>query len=745
MNVHPRLFDISFTKRTTEPPQIQIACLLCGVTPLECSIETHQRYSHPRTIVDFKYPPLESITILGKLVGPHIGQKAPLPNHLVSLLNSKKYSAAFEAIISFDAEEEDHPTVNPDQFSYVMADLCGVVLKRLIYLQSTRLTAHHLRSQSSRDMIAEERKLCSDFNVVAKSLWQRLQAQPHVTTLSFDDTIRPHLVKIGDTLRELYLEAPDDELTAITLEGLTTDRIRGAHQNIARVSTFSDLPTETAWKILQLCVPTYTPSDVRGAKSYHGAVSSFVQLLLVSKAWSDLLPPLIYHTLVLYARPAYLNRMASALRTHGTLVRTLIIDDLDVYTDIHIQNCRLYIDKCLELSTGVDRIECHGDYQVGLRRSPFSPRSHQIRSVALVLPETQSVDVTGSLAMCAPTLQYLSISRWTPHQFHSPIDLNLRIPQCSEIELHEGRIDEAQAASLLSLTMVDGKSSLRSVSLVGMNFDAPSILRLLAVNDMASQLTRLHIHLPTQIQRNAGNELPIQLLGICPFLVDFSYTSPTSIDIFEHLPPSIIALELAVVIPHMNQPGYPTSSPNIMFVEPIIAYVASARAVNLSRLSVVRQPFYPDEGIEETRMDTQNWDDTGELRSFSMTSWWTAKLREGSEILPTPRFGRCSGHTITPHADWPPMVTRPSNPALGEPSSPIEPLFGSAGPCIVISTPEDPVLYHGQSNAPYCSQGIGESAITTEDFYRDVQEMKQKKQKSVARLVRAGRGPGLKN
>ncbi|KAG6829182.1 hypothetical protein H0H87_012307 [Tephrocybe sp. NHM501043] len=649
-------------------------------------------------------------------------------SHILTIMNSSTYSATFETATVFppDFFEEEVLKMHADEYSSVVTDLCNVALNRLLEIRLSWIEQRLNSAQSAR-MVEKGQKTCIEFSDLCKSLLIRLGSDLGF----FDDIIRPHMKKLEDATNEtrsLGLPSFNDDLAAITLEGVSADRIEWYYRP-TRTATFDDLPTETALKIISLCTPSYIPGDVVSARTHGLTSSSFARLGLVSQAWSAMIPPLLYHTIVLYARPEYLNRLTFALRTHGPLVRTVIIDDVDVHTDVHIQNCRGYINECLNLAGSINRVECYGDYQIGLHTSPFSPQLYEIGSVTLQLPSHQSFDVTSILAMCAPTLEYLSISQWHPHQFHPPLDLDLRIPQCKSIDLPDGTIEEGHVAALLSLATSNGSSSLRSMSLLGMNFDVPCILRLLEINNVAAHLTTLRVRLPNHIQRSTTNDIPIQLLALCPSLTDFSYMSPTSMEIFQHLHPSILTLELGVVLPHWNLPAFPTSAPSITSIEPFISYVTSSRAVNLRSLSIMRQPCNALGYLGNARLDTQNRDQammaqaeldknvapdvqstsdvstlqTGSHRAYKDLSKVLAELREGTtkRIVPrrfeftskrplaevaqdcaalragteiiTPPRGRHSEHTVIPHAEWPPRTSiasaTPSASAYGQAST----------------------------------------------------------------------------
>ncbi|GLB38994.1 hypothetical protein LshimejAT787_0601560 [Lyophyllum shimeji] len=96
----------------------------------------------------------------------------------------------------------------------------------------------------------------------------------------------------------------------------------------------------------------------------------------------------------------------------------------------------------------------------------------------------------------------------------------------------------------------------------------PGILLLLRINGMYTHLTTLRLKLAHPCELHCcGNDFPIHFLRLCPSLTEFSYTSPSSVEVFQYLPPSLRVLELAVILPQVPTtgstavPAFPPSSP----------------------------------------------------------------------------------------------------------------------------------------------------------------------------------------
>lgn len=638
---HPRLIDIFL--KTGEGSRIHLACFLCGVLLFDCQWSP-DRLDDRRTTVEFRHAAFESVTMPGTRVNLSTTRGWLTDAQRLVAANSPAFSSTFRVLLShmFDrppTNGEESPLLDtyPEQLLQVISDLCDVVITRSLRLCANLLVHQHQDVETQVDIAHEEQTMRSEFRILCKVLWDRHdKGKSSESDSLFDDAIQPYLARIDANFRETRTATTipnvpatvDSDLVAMTLEGLSSDRFTGVQQQAPckstadRGPTFNSLPTETVWKILDFLRPSYFPIDILSANAYCVECSAFAQLMLVSKSWSEMVLPILYNTVVLFANPESLNKLSFALESHGDLVRTIIIDDvgLGLDHDIHIQACWRYIDKCFQYSTNLLRVECYGDYQVELHDFPKSGSQNQIHTLILRLPLWLPFNVSRVLTLPSSSLEHLEISQWNTHALQPALDPITcpSLPKCRTIDLQHSNIGEGDVAALLSLAAVDGKSSLRSLSITDMvSLHPPAILSLLRINEISTHLSTLRIQLAHGAQHDDGNDFPIQVLPLCPSLVEFSYTSPASVEVFQYLPPSLRALELAVILPQVHTINS-TPNPSLSSVEPFITYIASDRAANLERLSVVRRVNSTaiDTPFPWIRLDTQQWDDQGELRAL---------------------------------------------------------------------------------------------------------------------------------
>lgn len=554
---------------------------------------------------------------------------------ILHAINSPYFSPTFKVLLAITRPTfEDVPLGEPNLFKLnrypghltdVISDLSDVAIHHALRLRAAAIL-HHDAFEHGRQIRAELiqlSRLIYDQNNLedgSSSFMQVLQCHLDKMDAAFSEPL------FAQSIPELQTSIESD-LLAITLEGLpshryTSDVLRKATLLPAR--GFSDLPTETVWKIMEYLRPTYVSLDLLSASSYCSKYSAFTQLLLVSKSWSEMILPVLYHTIALFANPEALNKLVHALKLYGPLVRTVIIDDVGLgpIPDIHIRTCQRYIDKCLDLCTSLDRVECYGDYQLRDHGSSESRALSRVRTLRLGMPPWLPYDISATISLAFASLQRLEIFGWESHPHQPSLNTNssLGLPQLTALELRNGSIYEDQVTALLAMATCDSASSLRSLAILDMaSFDASAVLALLKVNEACAHLTALHIRLANSIELATGNELPLRVLALCPALVEFSYTSPTSVDIFDHLPHTLRALELAVLVPHAHCSMLPTSAPSVSSVEPFIRYVSSDRGANLRRLSIVRR-ICQDGGIPSPhawkRLETQSWDEHRRLQDF---------------------------------------------------------------------------------------------------------------------------------
>ncbi|KAF8067956.1 hypothetical protein FPV67DRAFT_1494385, partial [Lyophyllum atratum] len=570
---HPRLIDLLLKAEGSSGSRIYLVCFLCGFLTLDCPLRQGYQVDHRlhTRVLEFEHAAFESVSIPDNHINPQRMAKICLTDtQRLAAANSPAFSSTFRVVLSPDIFVHPKPAINrrdpllldtyPTQLSQVFSDLCDVVLKRSLRLRADELLARHQVAEPHVDIALEERKMRSEFRLLCRMLWDRYHQDfsPKNDKL-FDSAIQPYMAKIDASFWESSTAtgiqnastSMDVDLMAITLEGVTFDRFHGVENQalLAPTSqgpTFNDLPTETAWKILDFLRPTYTAIDLLSVQSYRVQCCSFAQLMFVSKSWSEMVPPLLYHTLVLFANPHSLNKLVAVLRSYGSLVRTIIIDGVALGSDdddMHIQSCREYIDQCLKHSINLRHVECYGDYQVALRDVPKLRSQSQIQNLVLRLPLWLPFDVCSAIGLSPSSLERLEISQWRPHALQPVLDPATcpRLPRCRTIDLRESSIGADQVSALLSLATENGQSSLRDLSLIDMSFDAPAILEVLHVNEISTYLTTLRIQLPHSVQHGAGIDFPFQVLPLCPSLTEFSYTSPTSAEVFHYLPPSLRA------------------------------------------------------------------------------------------------------------------------------------------------------------------------------------------------------------
>lgn len=510
------------------------------------------------------------------------------------------------------------------QLSDVVSHLCDVAIRHNQQLRHNIILAKHIADDSV-DLVSDQLRARSDFLMICRGLWFRLRTT--ATDLSqapepFEVFIRTYLARIDTAFSEMNAasrryshSSVDSEMEAMALEGISDRYERHDSPKVSPALNFENLPTETIWKILRYLEPVYLPADLIAVQNYRRELSMFAQLSLVSKSWLDFTTPSLYHCIALFNDPTRLDKLSQALKVHGTSVRVIVMDDIDI-GPVHIRTCTYYIDKCLSLCPNLLHVQCNGDVELG-------SRIHHLPSLALIFPPWLPVDLPAALRFAGPDLEHLEISKWSPQEDQSSIVIPSILPQLRTISVSDGSIGLEPLTKLFESTTREGRNVFRELSILNIaSLDRPSILRLLNVNKLSAHITVLRVRLHPRFRILNSNDLPKDILALCPSLIEFSYTSPSSAEVFAHLPQSLRILELAILLPHRD---VPSRTPKLMVptmtmssVEPFIQYLQSSASGNLRRLSIVRQVFESDRVLIPTwrRLDVQVWDLQNELRGL---------------------------------------------------------------------------------------------------------------------------------
>ncbi|KAF8645486.1 hypothetical protein AX16_007771 [Volvariella volvacea WC 439] len=405
------------------------------------------------------------------------------------------------------------------------------------------------------------------------------------------------LLSVRNTAKE-YITPSLRRITRLEESFLPANQ--GAH--CAPSVTLADLPIETCCRILDFLEPLYIPGSAIAVHDYIHQRAQLAKLATVSKGFAQVILPILYHHVVLFADPIMLEKLCRALGSYGSYVKRFIIDDVplgDKYPDVHIRTCIIYIERCLKACDGLVSVECYGDYQLFASSripQPSSPtssasssRSSTPDSAASVLIDYQVPKTIHSMVIGCPTwlpmdisfelryvqrhLRELTILSWGSQDILPYVHMKVKLPKLRSLCLKEGLIPEYVVLDLLNTTYHSREnkggymrqdqegdtddeeittSNLRELSLLDIKaLHGSSILHVLSFRNIGTQLTTLRISLPFNIQRETKDDLPLKILELCPRLEEFAYLSPCSVKVFDVLPKSVRKLELAIfVVPY---------------------------------------------------------------------------------------------------------------------------------------------------------------------------------------------------
>ncbi|KAF9458389.1 hypothetical protein BDZ94DRAFT_107899 [Collybia nuda] len=410
----------------------------------------------------------------------------------------------------------------------------------------------------------------------------------------FEVFIGVYLARIDNAFSEMHETSRRDSvisvdsIEAITFEGISNRYRRFSSPTVLSGRGFGDLPTETAWKIFRYLEPVYLSVDLIAVQNYFKEVSS---------------------------DPVRLDKLLRALRAHGPSVRVVVIDDIDI-GPVHIRTCSRYIDQCLSLCPSVHHVQCNGD--IGLDTS----RMHTLPSLALVLPRWLPVDIPAAFRFAGPELKRFGISEWNLlGKEENTVLIPSTLPQLEAFSITDSNLSPGLLSRLLYSITKEGRNVLRELSFAGISaLDGPNILQLLEINTLSAHITILRIRLH-RVTTYVDNDNSIQsILGVCPCLIEFSYTSPSSSEIFTHLPQTLRTLELAAIFSYPFLPPVISGKmvPRITTVDPFVRYLRSPTSKNIRRLSIIRQVLQWDRmtGQLWRRLGAQTWDWEGELQGL---------------------------------------------------------------------------------------------------------------------------------
>lgn len=550
---------------------------------------------------------------------------------VLSALNSPSYSPTFGVLhtipSSVDADRSpvplQHVLLNryPTQLSDVVSDLCDVAIRHNQRLRHDVLLTSHMTDDSV-DLVSDQIRVRSDFQAICRGLWSRQKTTATdlgPKTESFATFIGTYLARIDAAFSKMHIASRrdsyssiDSEMEAIALEGISDRYERRDSPKVSPTTGFESLPTETVWKIFRYLEPVYLPANNLAIQNYRKDLSMFSQLSLVSKAWRESNIPSLYRCIVMSNDPNRLDKLLQALKLHGTSVRVIIIDDIDI-GPVHIRTCTYYIDKCLLFCTNLLHLQCNGDIELG-------SRMHYLPSLALTFPPALPVDLQAAFRFAGPDLEHLELSKWSPQGDQSSVVIPSTLPQLRKIRVSDSGVGLDPLTRLLESATREGGNVLQELSIINISsLDGPSILQLLSVNRLSKHITVLRVRLHPRCQILSGNDLPKDILPLCPSLIEFSYTSPSSAEVFPHLPQSLRILELAILLPHREvaskTPNLSVPATSMSSVKPFIEYIRSSASHNIQRLSIVRQVFDFSSVSTRTwrRLGVQAWDPQNEL------------------------------------------------------------------------------------------------------------------------------------
>ena len=373
------------------------------------------------------------------------------------------------------------------------------------------------------------------------------------------------------------------------------------------------LPVELFHNIIHEAAPVYTPPLHFHHKSYSRYLdyrserATFCSMALVSSAWREFVQAELFRVLVIFSRSASNIGLASILPKYAARVRTIIVEappgKLHDSVSLSEPGLGAIVDnavrRCFELSTRLDSLEVYGTqflwwipYRGTIDDAVPRPNTAPFRSLIWQFASPlvpQDARFCSALIHAGDRLERLEIHDWRlrSHGCRFPkLNLSSVHPRLASLTIIRGDQTAEEVSHLVSRT-VSGSGPEREVSINHLSLqgiatlDIHAIMGILRDNNLGRHITSLEIRLVSRFEhRNDTTLFPLYILGLCPSLTYFSYTSPVDDSVFTQLPITLRHLKLLLIA----KSGVSRFSPT---PDRFIEYIQSPRSRNLHSLQVM--------------------------------------------------------------------------------------------------------------------------------------------------------------
>ncbi|TFK72002.1 hypothetical protein BDN72DRAFT_836765 [Pluteus cervinus] len=391
------------------------------------------------------------------------------------------------------------------------------------------------------------------------------------------------------------------------IEELTKEREKSGEEGGEVRATWEDLPTEVQWQIFEHLEPVHTPGDQVLVKEFVQARYMLSQLSLVSKAWAERTPPVLYRHIVIFANPGSVNNLRQSLTKFGLYVRRLTIDDVSNQgiSSIHIRHCQPYIERCLQLTTNLVKVESFGDYQLfDGDRARWSLGSEEqytnnsvpstIRELTVQCPQWLGLNISSIFRPLRLQLTTLTLIDWGTEGDNFTIDNDIMFPSLTSLTLENGSPATPYINKLIQSTQHlegtgRGNSSLTKLALINLK-NLPELDISNIIQPLGTRLTSLRVSLPHH-GINSDPEVSLHILALCPNLHEFWFGSITPLRIFDALPPSLEILGLAMYLPLPELDDATPKEIHIQHYQDFLPYIKSEKGTRLRELDITRRVY----------------------------------------------------------------------------------------------------------------------------------------------------------
>lgn len=364
------------------------------------------------------------------------------------------------------------------------------------------------------------------------------------------------------------------------------------------------IPSEVLLHILHMAYPVHTPADPANLAEYLRARHIFSRFSLVCRWWENLVPSILYQSLLLIAKPKLACKLQKALSSHGRIVGKITIDDGGAEdNELHITSCQRYFDGIISLCPKLRSLCLCGDYRP-FHRNPGAlgisfPKLTipPIKELEVFLSRYVEVNLNDYIQPFAHSVDSLTIRGWGAS--NQPLSSSpVAIPNLQRLVVDGGEINRIGINNIFVAKSGSKKpTTLTHLAISNSTLITPEdILCILKDNELGKGLYSLKLatynHCP-------DHSYPNELFSLCPNLVEFSFNTTCPITIFDYLPSTLRSLQLAIfwsLSPSISEEGVLHS------YEQFLPYLNSNRSLSLRQLSIIRQPYMGQKDMSTKKM-----------------------------------------------------------------------------------------------------------------------------------------------